>query len=102
MFDARTIFTLAVSFLTDFFAGLVTGLGGGVIATNGTVSSTGMVLPGKAVWVFAIMGALVAALRGLQKNLAEPVASPAVVQQRRMLQMAGAKAILQATPGGDS
>lgn len=88
MFDARTVFTLTVSFMTDFFQGLITGLGGGVLAANGANALTGTyvpVLPNKAVWVFAIMGAILAALRGLQKNLAEPVASPAMVRQRRAM-----------------
>lgn len=66
MFDARTLLTLAVSFLTDFSATFMTGLTGGGLATGTTI-------PSKYVVLSSAGGGLVLALRGLQKNLSAPV-----------------------------
>lgn len=81
MFDARVIFALTVSFLTDFLTGFATGLGGGV-ATTATGDGAALTIPGlppKYVWVVALIGGLLAGLRGLQKNLSLPIApAPAV------------------------
>ena len=80
MYDARIIFALSVSFLTDFLTGFATGLGGGVAttATGDTLSIPG--LPPKYVWVVALVGGLLAGLRGLQKNISAPLtATPLVI-----------------------
>lgn len=85
MFDARTIFILAVSFLTDFLAGLATGLGAGQAGAavgNGSLALAVSQIPSKYVVLIAIVGGLLAGLRGLQKNLAEPVASPSSIAGR--------------------
>lgn len=78
MLDTRTIITLVVSFLTDFMTGLSTGLGSGVVAAGGTTSDgvtmTVPAVPPKWVWIVAVIGGLLVALRGLQKNLSAPVA----------------------------
>lgn len=66
MFDTRTVFTLAVSFLTDFMAAFMAALTGGGAAT-------GEAIPSKFTVFVAIGSGLVIGLRGLQKNL-----SPAV------------------------
>lgn len=69
MFDARTILTLAVSFLTDFMTAFMAALAGG-----GTASGT--VVPSKYTVYVALGSGLVIGLRGLQKNLAPAAGTP--------------------------
>lgn len=71
MFDARTLLTLAVSFLTDFMTAFMAALTGGGAAS-------GQVVPSRFTVYVALGSGLVVGLRGLQKNLAPavPAAKP--------------------------
>lgn len=70
MTDSRRLYVIAVDFMTDFLATFATGIGVGVA---GSTDYSVPAVPSKWMIYVACMGGLVTALRGLKKNLSDPV-----------------------------
>lgn len=75
MTGSRELYIIAVDFMTDFLATFATGLGVGVAGSSAVVAPP---IPTKWMVYVACIGGLVTALRGLKRNLTQPVVPSSV------------------------